>query len=405
LLIAAALLGAAIAAPRHAQSATDTGPRSGESGAVNSGAGAGNQPPTSEAPAAPSRFRSAEDGWLDISGFLDQVYGFVPIAMPITEPAVGYGVAGGLLFVDKPAGEASAGFGRPNLTAIGGAGTENGTRGAAAGDVRHWLDDRLQTLVAAGTASVNLDFYGIGEDTVLNDHPRSYNLEPRAFLVQAKYRLGRSRSWVGLGYALADTRVSFDAPEGTPGLPDSPREVWIAGIAPLFSYDSRDNIFTPLRGTYVEAAPGLFGPAFGGDDTFQRVNLIALQFVPLRPRLTLGVRGSGTLSFGDVPFFLRPYVWLRGAPAMRYQGEHAGSIEAEVRWQCWKRFSLVGFAGIGAAWNDLGRVDDTLSVVTGGGGFRYELARDYGLHMGLDVAFGPDTAVLYVVAGSAWTRP
>ena len=33
---------------------------------------------------APSKFRSAEDGWLDVSGFLDEKYGFLPIAIPVT---------------------------------------------------------------------------------------------------------------------------------------------------------------------------------------------------------------------------------------------------------------------------------------------------------------------------------
>ena len=91
-------------------------------------------------------------------------YGFVPLVIPITEPAVGYGAAGGLAFIDKPMGEAQAGFGRPNITAVGGLATENGTWGVMAGDVRHWLDDRLQTLVGVVYASVNLDFYGIGQD-------------------------------------------------------------------------------------------------------------------------------------------------------------------------------------------------------------------------------------------------
>ena len=54
--------------------------------------------PVSAATNAPSRFRSAEDGWLDVSGFLDEEYGFLPVVLPITEPAVGYGAAGGLMF-------------------------------------------------------------------------------------------------------------------------------------------------------------------------------------------------------------------------------------------------------------------------------------------------------------------
>jgi hypothetical protein len=43
--------------------------------------------------------------------------------------------------------------------------------------------------------------------------------------------------------------------------------------------------------------------------------------------------------------------------------------------------------------------------VTGGAGFRYELARKYGLHMGVDVATGPAGQAMYVQFGSAWMRP
>ena len=352
-----------------------------------------------------SNFRSADDGWLDVSGFLDQSYGFIPLVIPITEPAVGYGAAGGLAFIDKPFGQAQAGYGRPNISVVGGLATENGTWGVMAGDMRHWMGDRLQTLVGVVRASVNLDFYGIGRDNALKDHPVSYTLEPVAGLVRAKYRLGGSKFWAGLGYALATTQVTFDAPVATPGLPDVQRTSRVGGLTPSLSYDSRNNIFTPMSGTFVEVTAGFFSPALGGDSEFQRYSLIAIHYLPLHEDVTMGVRGDATVSSGDVPFYMRPFIFLRGAPVMRYQGEEIAQVEAEVRWQCWKRFSLVGFAGYGAAWNDFERIDNTSTVVTGGTGFRYEIARAYGLHMGVDVAFGPDVTAIYVQFGSAWMRP
>ena len=354
---------------------------------------------------APSKLRSPEDGWLDLSGFMDGPGGFVPLVMPITEPAVGYGAAGGLAFVDKPKGETQAGFGRPNITAVGAMGTQNGSWGVLAGDSRYWLDDRLQTLVGLAYASVNLDYYGLGQDNLLKNRQLRYNLEPLGGLVQAKYRLGHSRWWGGLGYAMAATQVQFDAPPGTPGLPSFQSDSRVGGMLPSVSYDSRDNMFTPLRGTYVEATAGVFSQALGGDDEFQRVNLVAMRYLPLHPKWTLGVRADANLTFGDVPFYMRPSVSLRGVPAMRYQGEQVAQIEAELRWQFWKRFSLVGFAGGGAAWTGSERFEKTQTVVTGGTGFRYELARKYGLHMGVDVAFGPDDPAIYVQFGSAWMRP
>jgi hypothetical protein len=368
-------------------------------------AAAEDEPPPPAATNAHSKIRSPDDGWLDLSGFLDESYGFIPLVIPITEPAVGYGAAGGLAFIDKPLGEAQAGFGRPNITVVGGLGTENGTWGGMAGNMHHWLDDRLQTLVGVIHASVNLDFYGIGESSLLKHHPLTYNLEPSGGMAQARVRLGQPYVWAGLSYALATTQVKFDAPALTPGLPDFQRESRVGGLTPSLTYDSRDNIFTPLRGTYVEARAGLFSQALGGDDEFQRINLTAMHFLPLHPKLTLGLRGDAAFSFGNVPFYLRPFVALRGAPVMRYQGEDVAQAEAELRWQFWKRFSLVGFVGGGAAWNDLERFDNPLTLVTGGAGFRYEIARKYGLHMGLDVAFGPDSSAIYVQFGSAWVRP
>jgi outer membrane protein assembly factor BamA len=359
----------------------------------------------STAAGASSTFRSTQDGWLDVSVLLDQAYGFLPLVIPITEPAVGYGAAAGVSFISRPQSSSREGFGRPNITAVGGMATENGTWGAMAGDVRHWLDDRLQTLVGAVYSSVNLDFYGIGEGGNLTDRPLSYQLDPKGGMLQAKYRLGGSRLWAGIGYAFANIHITFDAPAGTPGRPAFQSESKVGGLSPALTYDTRDNIFTPNRGTYAEFRAGLFSQTLGGDDEFQRLSLTAMQFMPLHSRLILGVRGNSAASFGDVPFYLRPFVNLRGAPVMRYQGEAVADIEAELRWQFWKRFSLVGFLGAGAAWNDFERFDDTQTLVTWGSGFRYEIARKYGIHMGLDLAFGPDGTAVYFQVGSAWARP
>ena len=352
-----------------------------------------------------SSFSSSEDGWFDVSNFLDAKYGFLPILIPITEPAVGYGIAGALAFVDKPLGNRSAGFGRPNITMIGGLATENGTWGALLGDLRHWKGDRLQTLAGIVYASANLDFYGVGDETQVESGLR-YNLEPKGLLLRAKYRIGpKARVWAGLGYMYSATKVSFDAPDGTPGLPDYDEHSAIGGITPSLTYDSRDNFFTPLSGTYVDLTGRFFGPALGGEDVFQNAFIVAMQYVPIKSALFLGIRGDGKASFGDAPFYMLPFISLRGAPILRYQGKAVAQTEVEVRWQFWRRISLVGFGGLGATWNDVEHFDNQRTIETGGAGFRYELARHYGIHAGLDLAFGPDETAIYVQMGNAWARP
>lgn len=130
-----------------------------------------------------------------------------------------------------------------------------------------------------------------------------------------------------------------------------------------------------------------------------------MQFVPLHHRVFLGVRGEATGTFGDTPFYLRPFIYQRGVPAMRYQGDEMAQIETEIRWQFWKRFSAVGFAGAGQTWAGSSGQNRSDQAAAGGAGFRYELARTYGLHAGVDFAYGPDGKAFYIQFGSAWVRP
>ena len=44
-------------------------------------------------------------------------------------------------------------------------------------------------------------------------------------------------------------------------------------------------------------------------------------------------------------------------------------------------------------------------VVSGAVGFRYELARKFGMHAGLDVGFSEGTTAIYIQVGNAWFRP
>ena len=353
---------------------------------------------------APSKLFDPHDGWPDASGFLDTAYGFVPLAMPITEPAVGYGATVGFVFIDRKEQQPGEAFQKPNMTAVGGMGTENGSWAVLAGHSGSWFDGCLETLVGAGYGKINLDFYGIG-DGALNGQPVGYELEPLGGIVEGRYRLGKSPARIGLGYTIASTQVSFDDSALPPPVENLELDSRVAGLTPKLIHDSRNTLFTPTRGTYGEVNCGLFREVLGGNYDFELVSLALIQYLPLSPRLTLGVKAEGSFSFGDAPFYMRPFINLRGAAIRRYVGEHVANVEGEVRWQFWRRFSLVGFGGTGIAWNDFDRFQSEQTIITGGTGVRYELARRHDLHMGIDVAFGPDDPAIYIQFGSAWFRP
>ena len=59
---------------------------------------------------------------------------------------------------------------------------------------------------------------------------------------------------------------------------------------------------------------------------------------------------------------------------------------------------------VGAGWADNSGSDlfSSSTIVSQGVGFRYNIARMYGMHVGLDVARGPEDTVWYIQVGSAW---
>lgn len=126
-------------------------------------------------------------------------------------------------------------------------------------------------------ASVNLDYYGIGRDSQLQNSPQSYNLETTLGWFQGVIASANSApAWVGLGYVLASTTVKFAAPQALGNLPGAQSESRVGGLLPTVSYDSRDNLFTPTGGSYLDVSAGLFSKAMGSDTDFQRINLSAI---------------------------------------------------------------------------------------------------------------------------------
>jgi len=341
-------------------------------------------------------FVDPEDGWFDVGAFVARKYGFVPVLAPITEPAVGYGAAGGLVFVDRDPNAAPSA--RPDLYLAGGMYTESQSWAALGAYSGYWLNGDLHTVAGAGYVSLNLKHYGLGEDAALSQNPVAYNLRVALAGASATLRVASTPLHAGFGVFLGKTQVELHG--NLTGATDA--DTTLISLRPLIQLDTRDNIFTPTRGLFGEA-----GFAFAhqsGASWYELFDLTAIAYTPLLPELFLGVRSSGRFSFGDTPFYLRPFVVLRGAPATRYQGEQTAEAEVELRWQFWKRLSLVGFAGAGAAWTSALDFDRSESVFTYGTGLRYEIARKLGLHMGVDFAFGHDGFVFYVQFGSAWTR-
>lgn len=350
-------------------------------------------------------FISKEDGAVDLSVYLDNAVGIIPMPIIITEPAVGFG--GGLSLVyfhrrkKNAQGEVQKGL-PPSLSTIAGAYTANGTYVILGAHQGSYLNDFLRYTGAIGHPSVNLKFFGdasLGARAGLDFNLQGF-LVFQEFLTRVKKDLPL---FLGFNYIYFGNKVKFNIGDQEID-PDLITDTNTAGINFVAAFDRRDNIFTPNRGGFAAIDFGIHDQALGGSRNYNNFAFRGYYYLDFINRVVLGLRYNFHYKWGDVPFFELPFINLRGIPALRYQGNMVNTAEVEARINVYKRWSVMGFAGTGTATDNFAAInaDSFKSII--GTGFRYELARDYGLHMGVDFAFGPEQFAWYLTFGSNWFR-
>jgi hypothetical protein len=363
------------------------------------------EPPPAQRPEEQDLLHSP-DGSFDISGFLSTRVGFLPIVVPITEPAVGYGLALGLsYFHSEPAQVDDAGAGRrtimPSTSVLFGASTENGTWAAGFAHLGIWDQGRTRYVGAAGYANLELDWFG--RDDALQGRSIAYTNDALFVFQNIKFQVADSCVFVGPQYKYLGSDATFDTSALDPGIPSAQFDSRTSGLGLLVGYDSLDHPYAPTRGIKAEVTGMRYGEWLGGDFEYTQLRSYAIGYLPLSPDWVLGLKGNVDCTFGTAPFYDLPFVSVRGIAKARFVDDNAVYGESELRWDFAPRWSMLGFAGGGSVGDTLGELGAW--HFAGGTGARYLIAERYGLRMGLDVAYGDDEWTVYVGLGTGWVRP
>jgi len=175
-----------------------------------------------------------------------------------------------------------------------------------------------------------------------------------------------------------------------------------SGLGVSLEADTRDNIFTPSRGWTGSVDATFFDAAWGSDARFQSYRAHAFGYWPIGKSIVLGGRIDGRGVEGDAPFYMLPFVDLRGVPVARLQDRRTAVVETEVRWNVTPRWAVVGFVGGGRAWGTTTSFSDGTDTVAKGVGFRYLIARRLGMYVGVDWAWSTQDHAFYIQVGNAW---
>jgi hypothetical protein len=348
-----------------------------------------------------SIFRDSIDNAYDASDWLINKKGLLVVPTFITEPAVGYGAAAGAIYFHSSYTEKS---GPPSMTGVLGGGTQNGTWFGGAFHIGHWMHDKLRYTGALARTNVNIGFYGAGYLGILDNEPVNLNLDAWVLFQQLISRVKETNIFIGGKYLLMSTNNTFEIPIDNPEFTGTEFNSTLSEVSAILNYDSRNNVFSPSKGFFIQLTGTYSDTWLGGDTQYGRLGVDALGFFPASKKLNVGIRYGSNHALGDMPFWARPIIQMRGVPLMKYQDKNVTLMETEVSVDVYKRWSVIGFTGIGNAYSSLGEFDEGKSVHTLGTGFRYLMARKFGLKMGVDIAASQDDFGFYIIFGSSWLR-
>lgn len=346
--------------------------------------------------------RDTLDNAFDISQYLYGITGFLPVVAPITEPAVGYGAAGSLLYFVPTRAYDSAMFSMPDMAGLLGGYTQNNTWIAGGMYFGFWNNDKIRYQGVAIYSDANLKYYGSGGILPGN---QAINFNIHAFILrqQAIWRLGNSHFFLGANYQLSKTTVKTADGINIPGINQLDYKLLASGVTLIGEYEDLNSLLSPTKGVIIHTEYLQNLELLGSDRNYGVVSLWSYLYFPVSEKWVPALRIENNFATGNAPFYSNPFISLRGVPALRYQGKITALIETEHLFNISRRWGLVGFAGTGIAFNSFDTISTKSQVAwNAGAGFRYLIARLLGLRMGMDFARGPEQWAFYVVFGKSW---
>ncbi len=233
------------------------------------------------------------------------------------------------------------------------------------------------------------------------------NLDGLFLYQNAKLRVMDSNLFLGVSYTYfgSESSFEFDSLER-----DFGGESSVAALGLIAQYDSRDSVLSPNKGMLLNLKALFYDEVLQSDYTFQSYKASGIFYNPLSSRINLDFKINAQTIDGEqnsIAPYMYPFISMRGIPMMKYQGESVLSAETQVSYQFNQRWRGLAFVGAGKNFGEQ-ILAPTLSfseveaVYAGGVGFRYLIAKKFGLRTGVDLAKSKYDEAVYIQFGTAW---
>jgi hypothetical protein len=313
------------------------------------------------------------------------------IPIPISNPTIGIGLGGVAMYMHPKAG------GNENTptssTGIFGMYTDSRSWAVGAFHDGYYLNDRIRSRVPIGHGSINLKFYGIGNDSPLHSNPIEYNAEANFTTPRLLYRLHAGNWFLGGQYRFMQIKTTSELGEHLPVDPDTESQTQTSGIGLVTVYDSRNSNYWPTKGAWLDATLSNYSENLGGDYDYQKLIMKWAQYFPLNDTWLAVYRIDGQMVNGSAPFWDLSHINLRGYPIDQFVDNTTVTVQAELRWNFFRRWTVVAFGGAARIADTVGDIGSVNTLPAAGGGAHFMLKEKEKLSIGIDVAKGEGESV------------
>ena len=181
----------------------------------------------------------------------------------------------------------------------------------------------------------------------------------------------------------------------------------VSGLGFSITYDTRNNAFSPDKGSMLQFYFDHFAPFFGSDYQYTNYVIDLRRFLRIYKDQVLALQVFGSFNTGEVP--LRSLSYLGGANSMRgyyagrYRDKNAAVMQAEYRIPLFWRIGAVGFADVGNVGPELDYINFHHFKYSYGGGLRVALNQKEKLNLRLDYGIAKGSSQgFYLQLGEAF---
>lgn len=269
----------------------------------------------------------------------------------------------------------------------------------------YWNDDKWRLVGELGFYKYIYNFYGIGIDSHEGDK-ETYNVTfPRVRMALLRELLPNFS--FGLSYEWDDYHNLEKAEQGmlastpVPGIEGG--TVSNLGITAI--YDTRDNIFHPTRGLFVQTGVHTSAGFLGSSFNYDKIEIDARYYKRIKGRHILAFDLFTAGSGSGTPFMAYYYLGskrTRGFNDRRFLGRAELTTVIEYRFPVAGRFGATVFSSTGTVASRFSRLFSSSFKTSYGAGLRYILNKKEGVRLRVDYGMSSEGGNLYFTINEAF---